>query len=298
MNNLLSASDIEKISYEILKSSKSLGIFPTPVDKIVAYSELIVREDVDISKIDPDYLSKASDTLQRAMFKVRGLLDRRHKEIFLDLSQLTERKSFVKLHEVGHEVLPWQTGIHEILGDDDQSLSEDANQEFEDEANYFASITLFQHDLFVYELKKYDLSIEAAMQLARTFGSSIHAALRRYVECSEKRCALIVLENIAPRGQFVKCDLRNKFQSKKFTQTFGQIVIPETLGYKWDFVKDYYFEKKMRKNCAITLSTENGEADFTYQFFNNGYNAFVFIVPIGEKVTARKKVILVSDNSD
>jgi hypothetical protein len=40
--------DIEKISYEILRGSKSLDIFPTPVDKIVEYAELVVRKDVDV----------------------------------------------------------------------------------------------------------------------------------------------------------------------------------------------------------------------------------------------------------
>ena len=137
--------------------------------------------------------------------------------------------------------------IHDVIDDDDDSLSEDVHEEFEVEANYFASVTLFQHDLFNFELNKLDLSIESSMHLAKTFGSSVHAALRRYVEHSKKRCALLVLKNISPRGQFVKCDLKSKFQSDKFTKTFGQILIPETLGYTWEFVKDYYFQKKFKK---------------------------------------------------
>ena len=46
-----SIKDIEKISLEILKDSKSLDIFPTPIDKIVSYVNLTVSSNVDISQI-------------------------------------------------------------------------------------------------------------------------------------------------------------------------------------------------------------------------------------------------------
>lgn len=288
--------DIEKVSIEILKGSKSLDVFPTPIDKIVAYSELIICNDIDVSQIHEDYLSKATDALKGALSKVRGLLDRREKTIYLDLSQQKNKKGFVKLHEVGHHVLPWQRNIHDYLDDDDDSLAEHANENFESEANYFASATLFQQDRFITELNKYKLEIESPMQLAKVFGASVHASLRRYVECSKNRCALIVLENITGKGQTPKCFLRDKFQSEKFTKTFGDIKIPDELGYTWEFVKDYYHGRKFKKDGAITLSTANGEADFVYHFFFNGYNAFVFLFPIGEKKSSRTKIIL-TDNS-
>ncbi|HRI34692.1 MAG TPA: ImmA/IrrE family metallo-endopeptidase, partial [Saprospiraceae bacterium] len=209
-----------------------------------------------------------------------------------DLSQKNERKNFVKLHEVGHAVLPWQKSVHNILQDDDNSLHLDTNEEFEAEANYFASITLFQHDRFNFELDKLNLSIESAMSLAKIFGASVHASLRRYIECSEKRCALLVLENISAMGTPVQCNLRNKFLSKKFKKSFNDLIIPEVLGYKWLFVQDYYYKRKFKKNTSISLITSNGNADFTYQFFYNGYNAFVFIFPLGEKKSSKTKIII------
>ncbi|MES2516086.1 MAG: ImmA/IrrE family metallo-endopeptidase [Bacteroidota bacterium] len=288
----MSKKDIDKISHEILRGSKSLDVFPTPIDKIISYSELVVREDIDLTKIHTGYISQASDILMRAVSKVRGLLDRKEKTIFLDQTQGKERKNFVKLHEVGHEVLPWQKNLHEILHDDDESLSNDVTEEFEAEANYFASITLFQNDRFMTELNKLSLSIESPMQLAKIFGASVHAALRRYVECSKNSCALLVLENISSPREVVKCNLKDKFQSEKFTKMFGELLIPFELGYTWPFVQDYYFRKKFKKNNSINLPTDTGKADFTYQFFNNGYNAFVFIFPIGEKKSSRTTIIL------
>lgn len=287
-----SKKDIEKISSEILKGSNSLDVFPTPIDQIVSYTELIVRNDIDVSKIHTDYLSKANDALRRALTKVRGLLDRREKIIYLDLSQQKNKKGFVKLHEVGHHVLPWQRNVHDVLDDDDDSLSSHANENFEAEANFFASATLFQQDRFVTELNKLRLEIESPIQLAKFFGASVHATLRRYVECSKNRCALIVLENVTANGSPPKCFLRDKFQSDKFTKTFGDINIPLELGYTWTFVQDYCHGRKFKKDGSIALSTANGEADFTYHFFNNTYNAFVFLFPSGEKKSSRTKIIL------
>lgn len=292
MVELTSKKDIEKVSYEILRGSNSLDVFPTPIDKVVGYSELVVREEIDLSKVHVGFLTQASDALFKAMSKVRGLLDRTHKTIYLDQSQGKERKNFVQLHEVGHEVLPWQKKIHEILHDDDDSLNIDTNEEFEAEANYFASITLFQHDRFMNELNKLSLEIESPMQLAKIFGASVHAALRRYVECSKNSCALLVLENISKPKEFVKCNLRDKFQSEKFTKMFGELLIPFELGYTWLFVQDYYFRRKFKKVDSISLPTDTGSVNFTYHFFNNGYNAFVFIFPLGEKKSSRTKIIL------
>lgn len=50
-----SIKDIEKISLEILKDSKSLDVFPTPIDRIVSYVDLKVSSNIDISQIHEGY---------------------------------------------------------------------------------------------------------------------------------------------------------------------------------------------------------------------------------------------------
>ncbi len=291
---LASSKDIEKISYELLLASKSIDVFPTPIDRIVSYSELIVRNDIDVSRVHAGYFSKATDVLKRALSKVRGMLDRSEKTIYLDLNQKTERKNFVKLHEVGHDVLPLQKKIHTLLDDDDHSLSADTNEEFEAEANYFASVTLFQHDRFISEIDKLGLGIDSSMQLAKHFGASVHASLRRYVEYSKNRCALLVLQDVTARGTVAKCTVRNIFSSNKFERNFGQILVPFELGWTWEFVQDYYLKRRFRKDGITILPTDNGEITCHYDFFYNGFNAFVFLFPEGEKKSTRTKIVMVN----
>lgn len=289
-----SRQDIEKISFEILKQSKALDVFPTPVSKIVEYSDLVVSKGIDLSKVEHSFIEKASTQFSALIKNVRGILDRREKTIYLDLNQLPSRQTFVKLHEVGHHVLPWQEKSLSFL-DDDETLDAETKIQFEAEANFFASTTLFQSDRFLEEMEKLPLSLNSPKYLAKHFGSSIHAALRRYVECSKNRCALIVLENISSKGKFVKCQVRDVFYSGKFTKTFGDIGLPNELGYTWPFVQDYYFNRRYKTDGFLTLTTLNGEADFTYHFFNNGYNGFVFLFPIGEKKRSRTKIVITAN---
>ena len=185
----------------------------------------------------------------------------------------------------------WQKNIHDLLDDDDQSLSSDCIEQFEIEANCFAGTTLFQHDRFVHELNKLNLGIESSMHLARHFGSSIHAALRRYVECSKNRCGLIVLEKIKTNGT-PECFLKNFIQSDSFIAAFGQPEIPPMMDCTWSFVRDYYNGRKLLKDGQVTILTKNGKVDFAYHYFNNNYNALVFLFPCGEKKTSKTRIIL------
>lgn len=284
-----SIKDIEKISLEILKDSKSLDVFPTPIDRIVSYVDLKVSSNIDISQIHEGYKSKYPDALFRALSKVRGLLDRKEKKVYLDLTQLDSRKNFVKLHEVGHDVLPWQQRCFDVLDDDDESLKLDTREEFEAEANFFASVTLFQHDRFTSAISKYPLDIDTPIQLSTFFGASIHATLRRYVEYSNNRCALLVLEKPSKCGAL----LRNQFQSPSFTSTFGEMNIPNVLDYfAWPFVQDYIRKQNHIKDGTFSFFTSNGLTQFTYHFFNNSYNAFVLIFPDGERNIVKSSYFL------
>ncbi|MCC7302467.1 MAG: ImmA/IrrE family metallo-endopeptidase [Bacteroidia bacterium] len=286
-----SRMDIELVSFDMLKQSKALGVFPTPVESIIRYSQLSVDTKTDITNIPKNYLSRTSEALKRALRKWRGALDRREKVVYIDPNQPEPRKKFIQLHEVGHEALPWQRQTYEYMEDDDSTIDPDTHDEFEAEANYFASATLFQLDRFEEEMKKLPLEIKSPMYLSKFFGSSTHAAIRRYVEYSSKRCALLVLKD--PEHTISgSCDVRNYFQSSSFTHEFGEITWQKTLGIEWTFVQDYLKKRKFHTEGQFSLVTGDGLTTFQYHYFYNTYNAFVLIMPVGEKNNSRTKIIL------
>jgi len=52
--------------------------------------------------------------------------------------------------------------------------------------------------------------------------------------------------------------------------------------------------KDIMKRGEVVLSTEDGPINFRYHFFNNSYNAFVFLFPVGETKIVRTKIKVVS----
>tara|TARA_R110002020_G_scaffold333263_1_gene548623 strand:+ start:645 stop:1559 length:915 start_codon:yes stop_codon:yes gene_type:complete len=295
--------EIEKISNKILKESKSFDVFPTPVDKIIAYSNFAIDTQVDLNNIDTSFfdllrdklINPSKSALQSALSKIKGIFDRQEKIIYVDsnLDKNLGKKNFVKLHEIGHGVLPWQNEIMLAL-DNDETLCEDYEEQFEAEANYFASITLFQHERFLEECQKLKLGLGAVMELRKKFGSSVHSAFRNYVLQSKNRCALLVLNHpVNQNGHVNILTTRDLFYSKTFIKEFGELLLPEQFGFKWAFVQDFKFGKKFHEKGAISLTTQEGEEiKAAYHFFNNTFNSFVFIFPKGEKNKAKTKVIL------
>ncbi|NJO24487.1 MAG: ImmA/IrrE family metallo-endopeptidase [Bacteroidia bacterium] len=176
-----SARDIDKIVYDILKQSRSFDSFPTPVNSLVEYAELLVDTGAGLHDIPNHYISKRIDVLKNALSKVFGALDRRKKTIYLSPEMNNGKRSFVKLHEVGHHTLPWQRDTLEYV-EDEHSLNPYVQEQFEAEANYFASASLFQLDRFERDIAILPLGIASVRYLAQKYGASIQATFRRYVE--------------------------------------------------------------------------------------------------------------------
>lgn len=296
MDHLINKKKIEKISHEILKNSKSLDVFPTPVNKIVDFGELQINNGVDLSKVDHSFFKDNFnfDNFINILSNIKGLLFREEKLIFLDKSQLIVKQNFIKLHELGHEALSWQNDIIQVLEETQNTLDDDTNIEFEAEANYFASETLFQGNRYSHYANQIEFGIKAPLALSKKFGGSTHAAIRKYVETSNKRCALIVLKDKSKSGQPISCKLRNLLYSNSFSKEFGKLIIPETLGYTWCFARDFKFVRYVKLNGEVNLDTTIGKIDFQYEFYTNSYNAFILIYPAGENksIYSKTKIII------
>jgi hypothetical protein len=288
--DLDSSDEIEKIARNILIASKAWGKFPTPVDEIAEFAELQIEMGINLSEVEPDFFTTKFEFVKRALAKTLGILDRRKKTIYLDHSQIKSRKNFIKLHEVGHKACDWQSALGFI--DDDKTIDPDINDKFEREASFFASSALFQLERFDDEVLKLPLEIYSPLTLAKKFGGSNHAAIRRYVERSQKRLALLVLHKPEINGEF-SAKIRNYFQSTKFTADFGEISwANEKCGPEWPFIQDIQRGKKLHKAGQIALKISSGEfVTFTYHFFNSSYNSFVFLLPLGEMIKSRTVIV-------
>lgn len=287
MLDSVAQKDIERLSMDLLEQSKALDVFPTPVEKIVSCADLVVSGSVDLVHVNKSFLSKLPSWLQGVSETIRGILDRKEKTIYLDLSQKVPRKNFVTLHETGHDIIPWQREIMAYL-ENDETLDPHTNEEFEAQANYFASATLFQQDRFSDAVKEIGLGLKPAGVIAKKFGGSVHATLRRMVEKTNRRLALIVLK---PKS-VAQCERRDVFASQAFTKAFGDILLPKELGREHLFAADYLNGRRWLEDKSCSLPTTTGLHKLEYQYFNNGYNAFVLIYPLGELPKTKTKIVI------
>lgn len=289
--------EIEKIAINILRESKSYAVFPTPVERIVQFAELKISEDVDLSTVKGGFISSLVSKFIDAKRKVLGILDFRRKEIYLDSTQNVNKNRFIKLHEVGHNILPWQREIYEHCIDDRHTLSPETNDILESQANYLASSALFQVGIFDEEARKLPLSIKSPMYLASLFGASNHAAFRRYVEHSRKRCALIVFEQVLEKGSKI-IKIRDYFQSASFTNYFGSLSWSPQIDSNFPFMLDVYQKRRYKIDGTFACTIKDiGITKFNYHFFNNTYNMFVLLFPIGEMIKSKTKIYVPSEIS-
>lgn len=205
-----------------LLEAQAMGVFPTPVDQILAVAN--VREEE--TELDEGLISrmrsKAGSALKRALSKVIGLFHASAGIIFLDHTLHKIKKRFVRLHEAGHGFLPWQRPMYAVVEDCEKALDPEAADLFDREANVFASEVLFQLDTFREMAESKPFGIFVPVRLAPKFDASIYASVRQYVSKNSRACAVVVL-NMPElvRGDGFRASLRRAVQSPTFTATFG-----------------------------------------------------------------------------
>ena len=217
---------IRREAERALREAGALGVFPTPVERIMSVANVEeVREDL----LSPGLLDKirtgaqmAGGLLKRAISKVMGLFHASAGLVYLDQSLIEVKKRFVRLHESAHGFLPWQRPLYAVVEDCDKSLDPDAADLFDREANVFASEVLFQLDAFRDMAEGRPFEVWTPVRMAKDFNASIYASIRQYVSKNHRACAVIVLDMPALiEGDGFRANLRRVVQSTSFTQSFG-----------------------------------------------------------------------------
>jgi Zn-dependent peptidase ImmA (M78 family) len=217
---------IRREAERALREAGALGVFPTPVDRIMSVAKV---EEVTEDLLSPGLLAKirataekAGGVLKRALSKVMGLFHASAGLVYLDQSLIEVKKRFVRLHESAHGFLPWQRPLYAVVEDCDKSLDPEAADLFDREANVFATEVLFQLDTFRDMAEERSFEVWTPVRLAKSFNASIYASMRQYVSKNHRSCAVVVLDMPEfVEGDGFRANLRRPVQSRLFTETFG-----------------------------------------------------------------------------
>ncbi|HWY50621.1 MAG TPA: ImmA/IrrE family metallo-endopeptidase [Chthoniobacterales bacterium] len=277
-----------------LESADAFGRFPTPVADILEGARLDVSEE----ELSEGFLyelrhkaKQAGKLLKSAISKVLGVFDPSTQTVFLTKGLHLVRQVFLKLHETGHALLPWQRDIYYAIQDCEKTLAPEIAEVFESEANVFASEVLFQLDSLTNEAAGYKFGLRVPLKLSKKYGSSVYSTVRRYVSTNHRNCAVLVLN--APElvcGDGFRCGLRRVVISDSFRSCFGRMKWPEV------FTPDDGLgrmippaDRRMSGPVRIRLRDRNGvEHECAAEAFRYRYYVFILV----HEVTALTRTIV------
>jgi IrrE N-terminal-like domain len=270
-----------------------LGILepPLPVQRCLALAKLTVA-DFALGEMPgnnaPEHIHDL--VLEHALERTFGLLDRRNSLVYLQANMTHGRQNFVTMHEVGHQWLPWQR-THGTHVDGEKNIDLDTKDLYEWQANVFASEMLFLRDRFSAEAFDLPFDLRTVLTLATRFETSVHAALRRYVESHKQRCMMLVLER-EPTVRSGNSSLRvkNAFFSTPFLQMYRRWKAP-----KWVLSSDMHdFVGRTAPSDLRHELTIDGDGEVipvTLQGLDNGFDILLFGRPSdGQQLPRRQRI--------
>lgn len=273
-----------------LQEAGAYGVFPTPINDIMAVARVVEVED-DV--LNESFVAKLRTTtrsagklLRSALSKVLGLFHASEGLIFIDKSLHEVKKRFVRLHESGHGFLPWQRGMYAVVEDCEKSLDPDVADSFDREANVFASEVLFQLDTFIHDAETREFSIFTPVKMSKTYGASIYSTVRQYVSKNSRTCMVLVLnkpEVVVDVG--FRTTLRRAIRSESFERMFGVLAWPDSFTPDDEIgAMIPYGHRRASGKRSLALTDLNGNShECIAEAFTQSYQVFV-LIHVGDKL--------------
>jgi hypothetical protein len=270
--------EISRIADDLLRKAGAAGVLPTPVDQMLETAK--ISDVISIEECSESFFSglkeSARDTFKGIMQKIRGVADLRKRAIYIQQSDKPPRVLFTKLHELGHQQIPWHT-VDPTYLDDDATLSPNIQTEFEKEASFFASDLMFQGKRFRKRALDYTPSFDAVFELATLHGASRHATIWRYIEEHDEALAVALYYPVNSFDDHNRqvLSLWKMVSSSKFLEKYGDVELPLLIrtGDPWTRARDY---QDICQGHDIILCGQE-KVSFEWHVWWNSYTLFVLL---------------------
>lgn len=272
--------EISTLADRIIRQAGALGKLPTPIDDLIVAAG--VRDEQNPEALRESFLASlaasARESFHLVLQKIRGIADLREKVVHIPNNCTPPRRLFVKGHELGHQVIPWQQ-VNVGYQDDDYSLSAETEDLFDIEASFFSAEVIFQGKSFRKRALDYAASLEAAFLLSQDHGASRHATLRRLIEESDETVAAVPYW---PNGYVLDRNGRSMLKvgtmtcSPKFLTKFSNIDLPDSIdsSHPWAVARQNSTDVQQGD---IALICDSSRINFQWQSWWNQYCLLVFL---------------------
>ena len=176
---------------------RDLGIVEPPLreeDCLDLRRLQIAKESLD------EFLRGAGRDVPLVQGKLDAMLDLQERSIWLRKGLHAHKAKLGKVHEVGHDVLPWQSAVLHYCSILDLPIA--IQREWELEATAFALECLFLGGRFTAESQDMPFTLRTPLALADRYAVSYESAIRHYVEHTPHTCCLLVSEAVRSDGVF------------------------------------------------------------------------------------------------
>jgi IrrE N-terminal-like domain len=289
-------ADIVREAAQLLRDADIGRRLPTPVEDLVAAAGLVRGSDEIFAE---HVLARAPKELRDAVRglagKIRAMLDRREREIYVS-PEITHlgRRNFHTLHEVGHEILPWQKKL--AYADDDARLSPGTQIRFEREANQVAAELLFQSGFFNEVAAEYAIGMAPIVELAGMFGASIHSAFRRVVETHRAPLCGVVIDCRPATEEPLAYRRYEAVASETWCRRFGQpaswptVLAQPTYTFLSSAAQANAWSTTARTDWSLK-DRDGLETHLHVELFSNQYRTLVLLwVPQRERLKRRRSI--------
>ena len=269
-----SADEVSKFARSALQAADAIGQLPTPIDDLLAAAKvgnLEITEEVKKS-FASRLIGPARLEFDLMWEKIRGIADLRERITYVAENTTQSRIRFAKGHELGHEVLPWHY-LDPGRFDDEKSLTYEAEEIFDMEANFFSAEVIFQGSNFTRLVRDYSVSFKSIFHLAGKHGASRHATAWRYVEEQDESVALVIYwpskfnPEIFRRGKIVA--------SSNFLRKFRDIDLPQRLDPSHYWMTSRF--SNLVQGDMVSLTSGKGTFRFDWETWWNGYGLLVML---------------------
>lgn len=283
---------VQRHADRLLREAGALQVFPTPIADIMAAAKLTV---IDDELLDESMLRKfmamaksGLATLKSAISKVLGLFESNDRLVFIDKNVPKPKKPFVMLHEAGHGYMPHQSQAYGMVHDCEKTLDPDVTDQFESEANVFASETLFQGEIFTSMAADSAFGIKIPMQLAKKFGASNYSAFRRYAKTNTTACCVVVLEPVESGENGFYADVRRVISSTSFDRLFDTMPLARQVDRGHPLASAVPRGKqRIVSQREVLVVDKNGDQRVVFaEAFSTGHQIFILLRDSGLKKTS------------
>ena len=240
---------------------------PFPVDDALEAQQLRLAE------VPLEQALRRMGVDQKEFQKIDAMLDVKAKSVALRQDLHRHSRKWGCVHEVAHSAIPWHVDL--LFYCPIVLLPLRVQKQMELEADAFTSDCLYLGSRFLEEAKSYPFGIRPVIRLADQYETSIHSALRRFVEENTERCCLLVWRTPKENMAAPTLSLHYYVPSKSFPGGFsvGQEVGPDHV------VTQAYM--KLRGQDSLPVTHEIGVSGIdgkrrvlTAETFFNSYTLF------------------------